>query len=96
MSSTPRTDAAYLSGCYALHSASEEGKFARALEYELSAAQARIAELERERDEALQLAGGPSTLREVANECTRARMQEQALERERDALRAALKKANRE
>lgn len=49
-----------------------------------------VAELERERDEALQLAGGPATLREVANECVRARMREGQLEKERDWLLTAL------
>lgn len=52
----------------------------------LTVARQRIAELESERDEALQLAGGPTTLREVANECVRARMREGQLERERDTL----------
>jgi len=45
MSDTPLTDAAYISGCYALHTSSEEGKFTRMLERKLAAAQARIAEL---------------------------------------------------
>ena len=46
MSDTPLTDAAYISGCYALHTSSEEGKFTRMLEHKLAAANKRIAQLE--------------------------------------------------
>lgn len=53
----------------------------------LSTATKRISILEQERDEALCLAEGPSTLREVASECGRARMNEYALEQKLEEAR---------
>lgn len=52
---------------------------------------ARIAELERERDEALLLVEGPGTLRELANEYGRAMMSEAELLARERRVRQALK-----
>lgn len=61
-----------------------------ALIHALSRRLADVARLEQERDEALMIVEGPSTLRDLANECGRARMNEQALEQENARLKAAM------